>query len=364
MAGPQVLGRRALNRATLSRQFLLQRTSSTAAEMIEHLVGIQAQNPNDPYYALWSRIDGFQPADLSNLIENHKALRVPLMRSTIHLVTDRDCLTIRPIVGSVLARTFGSTAFAKDIEGVDREAVLEFARALIEDRPRTRAELGPLLAERWPDRVPGSLAQAATYLMPVVQVTPRGIWQQSGPAAWTTIESWLGRKLDPPGSPDNLILRYLGAFGPAAQKDMRVWSGLAGLAEVVQRLRPQLRTFRDEKGVELFDLPDAPRPDPETPVPPRFLPEYDNLLLSHSDRSRFFDGDIVPKGWVGNLLIDGRFAGGWKINRAKGKAQLDIELGRKLRRPDLEAATAEGYRVLGFTDPTIDNQDVRVTYQS
>jgi hypothetical protein len=332
--------------------------------MIEQLVGMQAQNHLDPYYALWARIDAFRPAELSTLVEKRDALRVPLLRSTIHLVTARDCLTMRPIFGSVLARTFGSTSFSRDIEGVDRDALLTMARALMEERPRTRAELGPILAERWPDRVTGSLAQAATYLLPVVQVTPRGLWRQKGPAAWTTIENWLGRSLEPVGPPDELIVRYLGAFGPAAQKDIRVWSGLAGLAEVVQRLRPRLRTFRDEQGVELFDLPEAPRPDPDTPAPPRFLPEYDNLLLSHSDRSRFFDGDLIPKGWVGNLLVDGVYVGSWKIERTKKSALLDIELGRKLGRPDLDEVNAEGSRLLDFTDPTIAGHEVRVAYQT
>jgi hypothetical protein len=330
--------------------------------MIEQLVGMQAQNHLDPYYALWARIDAFRPEELSALIESRAALRVPLLRSTIHLVTARDCLTMRPIFASVLARTFGSTAFAKDIEGVDRAALLTMARALLEERPRTRAELGPILSERWPDRAPGSLAQAATYLMPVVQVTPRGLWQRKGPAAWTTIENWLARPLEPAGPPDELIIRYLSAFGPAAQKDIRVWSGLAGLADVVKRLRPRLRAFIDEQGVELFDLPDASRPDPETPAPPRFLPEYDNLLLSHSDRSRFFDGDLIPKGWVGNLLVDGMYVGSWKIERSQRSAVLDIELGRKLRRPELKEVTAEGSRLLDFTDPTIAQHEVRVAY--
>lgn len=332
--------------------------------MIEQLVAMQAQNHLDPYYALWARIDPFRPEELSNLVESRAALRVPLLRSTIHLVTARDCLTMRPILGSVLSRTFRSTSFAKDIEGVDRAELLSLARALLEERPRTRAELGPFLAERWPDRVPNSLAQAATYLLPVVQVTPRGLWQKKGPAAWTTIESWLGRPLEPAGPPDDLIFRYLGAFGPAAQKDMRVWSGLTGLADVVKKLRPSLVIFRDERGVELFDLPEAPRPDPETPAPPRFLPEYDNLLLSHSDRSRFFDGDLIPKGWVGNLLVDGVFIGGWKIVRSKGSARLNVTVGRKLRRLDLEDVTAEGVRLLEATDPTIANHEVRVAVQS
>ena len=194
----------------------------------------------------------------------------------------------------------------------------------------------------------------------MVQVTPRGLWQEKGPAAWTTIESWLGRPIEPAGPPDGLILRYLSAFGPAAQKDIRVWSGLAGLADLVRKLRPRLLTFRDEQGIELFDLPDAPRPDPETPAPPRFLPEYDNLLLSHADRSRFFDRGPVPKGWMGNLLVDGMFVGGWTVERSKGSARLKIELGKALPKADLEAVTNEGSMLLEITEENVSKREVKV----
>ena len=326
-----------------------------ATRVLEHLVGMQAQNPLDPYYALWARMEGFQPEELSDLIEGHGAVRSPGLRATIHLVTARDARSMRPTLGPVLARTFGSTAFARDIEGIDREALLDSARTIIEESPRTRAALGPLLADLWPGRVPNSLAMAATYLIPVVQVPPRGMWQRKGAAAWTTMEKWLGGPLGAPGEPDELILRYLAAFGPAATKDMRVWSGLAGLAGVVERLRPRLLTFHDKSGVELFDLPEAPRPDPQTPAPVRFLPEYDNLLLSHSDRSRFFDGSMTPQGWVGNLLVDGMFAGSWKITRAGKRTRLEVTPGRQLARAETDEVTAEGYKLLGSSDPADDH---------
>lgn len=330
------------------------------AETIEHLVGMQAQNPQDPYFALWARLEGFDPNELSQLIVDRRAMRVPSLRGTIHLATSRDCLAVLPLIQSVRSRIFGSTQFRKDIDGVDRKALLNAGRSLLEEKPRRAADLGKLLAQRWPDRVASSLAYANTYLLPVVQVPPRGLWKMSGQATWTTVEHWLGRKLPEAPPPDRLVMRYLAAFGPSAVKDVRVWCGLSGLAEVVERLRPQLRTFRDESGSELFDLPDAPRPDPDTPAPPRFLPEYDNVLLSHSDRSRFFETGIYPKGWVGNLMDDGLYCGSWKIARSGDEVLMHVMPAKKLSKRAVAAITTEGERLLGLTDPEVANREIRV----
>lgn len=336
----------------------------SAAETIDHLVGMQAQNPQDPYFGLWARLEGFDPNELSQLIVDRKAMRVPFLRGTIHLATSHDCLAVLPLMQSVRSRIFGSTQFRKDIDGVDREALLTAGRSLLEEKPRRAAELGLLLGQQWPDKVASSLAYANTFLLPVVQVPPRGLWKGTGQAKWTTVEHWLGRNMPKAQPPDGLVIRYLAAFGPAAVKDMRVWCGLAGLAEVVERLRPLLRTFRDESGSELFDLPEAPRPDPDTPAPPRFLPEYDNVLLSHSDRSRFFEAGIYPKGWVGNLTSDGLYCGSWKIARSRDKVQLNVALGKKLTKRALAAITEEGDRLLVLTDPDMADREVRVSAET
>ena len=360
-----VLSERALNRALLARQLLLFRNGQSAAETIEHLVGMQAQVPSNPYVALWSRLDGFQPEELSRLIADRHAVRTSLMRATIHLVTARDCLALRPVMQSVLERAFVSSTFAKSVAGVDFEALLAAGRTLLEERPRTRAELGPMLAEQWPKYDSNSLSSAIGFLLPLVHVPPRGLWRKSGRPTLTTVEAWLGRPLDPDPTVDDLILRYLAAFGPTTVGDVRTWSRLTGLREVLERLRPHLVTFRAERGRELFDLPDAPRPDPETPAPPRFLPEYDNILLSHDDRGRIIrDNRGLPMpagrgGELGSLLVDGFLGGMWRITRDRGKATLVIEAGGSWTKSEQRAVAEEGARLLTFMAADVQDHDVQ-----
>ena len=151
-----------------------------------------------------------------------------------------------------------------------------------------------------------------------------------------------------------MVLRYLGAFGPASVKDAQTWSGLTRLGEIFERLRPRLRTFRDEGGKELFDLPDAPRPDPDVPAPARYLPAFDNLILSHADRARVIADDyrkaIASKnGMVPATFLIGGFARGlWKMERTRGKAALSIEPFESLSRDERDALVEEGERLLRF----------------
>ena len=365
-AQPAILDQRALNRALLARQLLLERVERPAADVIEHLVGMQSQAPNAPYVGLWTRIAGFQPGELAGLMTEPAAVRASLMRYTLHLVTARDFVALRPVFAPLLAQRFRVSPFSRNVVGVDLDEVARLARALIEERPRTAAELGGLLAERWPGRDRLSLATAASHQLALVQVPPRGVWGASGPPTWGLAEAWLGRSLGTDPAPDDVVLRYLGAFGPASISDIQSWSGLSRLRTVVDRLRGALVTFRDERGRELFDLPDAPRPDPETPAPPRFLPEFDNLLLGHRDRTRVMDVDRATPLFPGNgavlgsVLLDGRFAGGWRIVRSDARALLHVELIAAPAPGARQALADEGGRLLDFVASGTDRRDVAI----
>jgi hypothetical protein len=330
---------------------LLERSGLSAAETMTRLVGMQAQNPHDPYYALWARLDGFSAEELSGMIERKEALRGALMRATLHIATTDDFLSMRSLLQPTMAAVLGSTSFAKDTAEVDRDALLAYGRSLLDEAPLTRAQLGPLLEVRWPGVPASSLAQVVTYLLPVVQVPPRGLWGRSGQAAWATVEAWAGVSIPAESDPRPLVMRYLAAFGPASVSDIRVWSRLNGLRDVVDGMRSQLRAVAGPDGMELLDVPDGVILGEDVPAPPRFLPEYDNVLLGHADRSRFFVDGVVPPGWVGNLLVDGIFSGWWKIGKKGKERHLEVHLLRKVSRSDMAAVGDEAERLLQLAHP-------------
>ncbi|MGW0897188.1 winged helix DNA-binding domain-containing protein [Streptomyces goshikiensis] len=352
-----VIDTRSLNRATLARQLLLGRAGMSARDAVGHLLGLQAQNVKPPYYQLHARLAGFRPAELAGLMESREVVRMVTMRSTIHTHTAHDALTLRPLVQP--ARDREVNQFRKGLVGVDLERLTASARAFVEDGPRTMGEIREELLKQWPDADPQSLAVAARCRLPLVQVTPRGVWGRSGQVRLTTLENWLGsERADADGvaaaSVDDVVLRYLGAFGPASVKDMQTWAGLTRLREAFERLRPRLVVFRDENGAELFDLPDAPRPDPTTPAPPRFLPEFDNLLLSHADRTRVITPEAKGRSWAGNqayrtLLLDGFLAGLWKADAGVLTVEL-FAAASKAAKSAKEEIVAEGELLLAAMD--------------
>ncbi|HVC77764.1 MAG TPA: winged helix DNA-binding domain-containing protein [Candidatus Micrarchaeaceae archaeon] len=356
--GEAVLSQRALNRALLQRQMLLRRTNLTAAKAIERLVGMQAQVPSSPYIGLWSRLVGFHPDDLSRLIGSRRAVRMSLMRSTIHLVTARDCFALRPVMQPVLERgLYVGSPFGRQVKGVDIAALLAAGRAALDEKPRTTAEMRKLLAKAWPGYDSNSLAYAVRSLLPMVQVPPRGLWGGQGLPTYSTAETWLGRPLGADTSPDAMVVRYLRAFGPATMADIQSWSGLTNVRLVVERLRPRLRTFRDEKGRELLDVPGGLFCDPDTEAPPRFLPDYDNALLAHDDRSRVMARE--HRGLIGRptILVDGYALGGWKVTKEKNAVTLAVEMLKPLSKQEVRAIEIEGDQLLDFiaADATVRN---------
>jgi Winged helix DNA-binding domain len=363
-AANEVLGPRALNRALLARQMLLARDTLPVVRAVENLVGMQAQAPLAPYVGLWTRLDGFRADDLAQAINERDLVRIALMRGTIHLVSAADCLRLRPLIQPVLDRAL-RTGYGRHLTGLDVGEVAAAGRILVEERPRTFAELGESLGRHRPDRDRSALTAIVRTRVPLVQLPPRGIWGRGGQAVHTSAEAWLGRPLASAPSPEDLVLRYLAAYGPASVKDLRTWSGLTRQREVVDRLGPRLRAFRDERGAELFDLPDAPRPDHETPAPPRFLPEYDNLLRSHADRTRVLPDDHRARLTTPNdsprpaFLINGFVHGTWRISRERGRAVLIVEPYAPLTTRDRTALTEEGARLLAFAADGADH-DVRI----
>jgi hypothetical protein len=369
-----VLSLREINRATLSRQLLLDRTvlpeddpglpagepggarRAAVLRAIEHLVGLQAQAPFPPYYGLQARLDGFRPDDLATLITSRSVVRIALMRGTIHMVSARDCLPLRRLVQPVIERGMRG-AFGRQLSGVDTGALAAAGRALVESAPMTFSQLGQALAGCWPDHPPAALAQGVRAFVPLVQVPPRAVWGQAGQSLHTSAEHWLGQPAEPagPASPADLVTRYLGAFGPATVRDVQAWSGLTGLKAVMEKLRPSLVAFRDEQGAELFDLPAAPRPGGDVPAPVRLVAEFDNLVLSHADRSRVISAENTRRLYTvngvipGSVLIDGFVAGMWRLTRSRDLTTVTIEVFGPMR--EHAALEREAERVLAFCSP-------------
>ncbi len=353
----------ARNRALLARQLLLERASVPPLRAVQRLVGVQAQTPRSPYTALWSRLAGFEAMALSGAIAARKAVRIALMRSTIHLVTARDAVTLRPLMQPVLMRELTVPTWRRPLEGIDLDALAGAARAVLDERPRTPKELGAALAGEFPGREPRALAHAARSLLPLVQIPPRGLWDGAGATTLASAEHWLRRTLADDPSWDDVALRYLRAFGPASAADFVTWSRITGLGAVLARLRPRLVVLHDENGRELFDLPRAPRPPASTPAPPRFLPDYDNVLLAHADRNFVFAdalraavqsrNGVVP----GTVLVDGAVAATWAVQREQDGVRLVVrclDVARSAREP----IRAEGLGLLRFLAPDAARSEV------
>ncbi len=363
--GQRVLTPRELNRTLLARQMLLERANISILEAIERLVGLQAQTPNAPYIGLWTRLAIFQRNDLVQLLEQHKVVRATLMRSTLHLVTAKDYLLLRPALQPALTRALYAF-FGKAGREIEIEPLVSAARAYIEEKPRTFTEIRAHLTELNPDTDPALMAYVVRTHLPLVQIPPGGAWNFAGSPAHDLAERWLGQPLATPEEGFRyLVFHYLAAFGPATVRDIQAWSGLTGLRNALEELRPGLCTFRDEQGNELFDLPDMPLPSANTTAPVRFLPEFDNLILSHAERGRvvvdkYRSSIFLSAGRVrATFLVDGFTAGTWKIERTGKNAKLLIEPFETLSNTVCDELVEEGKQLLRFVEDDAEKFEVQ-----
>jgi hypothetical protein len=351
------LTRRALNRATLARQMLLRREPVKLVTAVERLAGLQAQAARPPFVGLWSRLDGFRREDLLRAIERQQVVRGTLMRGTLHLVTRQDYLRFRGTLQPML--TAGLRGILRGrMEALDVAGALAEARAWFDQSPRAFDALRAHLEARFPGADVRGLAYAVRMELPLLQVPEAGErWAYPARADFAVAETWLGASLAPGDATEALVLRYLGAFGPASVADAQTWCGLGGLGTVFERARPRLRAFQDERGRELFDLPGAPRPEPAEDAPVRFLPEWDNLLLSHANRSRVIADAHRPAIATANLrlpgtfLVDGFVAGTWVATRKKSAVTLELRPFSPLQRSVRTALEQEGDSLMRFMEP-------------
>jgi hypothetical protein len=359
-----VLAVRDLSRATLARQMLLAREKATVPGAVERLAGLQAQLARPPFIGLWSRVLGFRAEDLARAVRQRKVVRATLMRGTLHLMTAKDYVDLRPALQPMLSA--GMQGVLKDrAQGFDLDGVTATARACLDEQPRTFEELRGVLGKAWPGLDVRALGHAVRTHLPLVQVPDETRWGWPGAASFAVAETWLGRKMGKGGGESALVLRYLGAFGPASVRDAQTWSGMRSLAEAFEALRPQLAVFRDEKGRELFDLKKAPRPPADTQAPVRFLPDYDNLVLAHADRTRIVPEAHRPRLATKNLqvpatfLVDGFVAGSWKIERKRSAAVLALTAFEPLLKKAKAELTTEGKALLAFAEGDAATAEVR-----
>lgn len=361
-ASGATISRQALNRALLARQMLLARERTTALAAVERLAGLQAQVARPPFVGLWTRLQDFRREELLELLRERVVVRVTAMRATLHILSAADYLRFRGALQPALTRGVQSV-LRTVLDRLDVEELERLARAFFAT-PATFDALRKRLVERG-DGLERAMAYAIRIHVPLVQVPTDDVWGFPASADFALADTWLNTTVSTRTAPaQELVRRYLAAFGPATPTDAQAWSGLSGLREVFEALRPELVTFRDERKRELFDLPDAPRPDPESPAPVRFMPDYDNLVLAHDDRSRIVGtehrGRLVSKNLQvsATLLVDGFVAGTWKVARKGRTVSLAIRPFERFPKKLCAEIEREGDSLLAFLEPDIASRTI------
>jgi len=362
---PDVLTLRQINRATLARQMLLARERVTPLEAVERLVAVQAQWPRPPFLGLWSRVEGFRRQDLAALLMTHKVVRATLLRGTLHLCTAADFAAFRPAIQPVLDA--GTQIILKDrAKGLDIPKLVAQARTVLAQDPCTFEVLRDHFVRANPKLDERAMGYAVRMALPLVQVPTAGdAWSFPANACFALADKWIGKKIAAePAAPDALVLRYLAAYGPSSVADVQAWSGLPRLRDTLEKLRPKLRVFRDEGRRELFDLPDAPRPQGDVPAPVRLVADYDNVIGTRADE-RFVAKAHRPRVFLSALrlaatvLVDGLVAGTWKLERKKDVATLTVDAFAPFAPRVKKDVIAEAEALLHFAEPDAKKHEVR-----
>jgi hypothetical protein len=340
---------RELNRATLARQLLLERGATGVVDAVERLGGLQAQEAKPPFIGLWTRLRDFRREQLHAALEERRVVRGTMMRATLHLVSAADYSALRSTLQPVLTGSMTAALRGRD-QGLELDALLPVARRLLGERPRTFGELRGLLVEEFPGVNERALGYAVRMSLPLLMAPSGDRWSFASDAPFALADARLA-----PADPEPLVRRHLGAFGPASAADVQAWSGLRGLGDVLEGMRDGLEVLRYGRRT-LFDLPDAPRPGPDVPAPPRLLPEFDSLLLAHKDRTRVITDEQRKSLATKNLrvkatfLVDGFAAGSWSMSRKRDTATLAIAPFEPLPRPVKDELAAEGEALLRFVE--------------
>jgi winged helix DNA-binding protein len=353
----RVLTTRELNRALLARQLLLERSRLPLVRSLEQVAGLQTQYAPSGYIGLWSRLERFALADLTRAVERRKAVQATLMRSTIHVVTARDYPLFA--AGSRAGRQEGWLRYHRGRLGEkEMKAAAALVRSALADGTKHRDELLELVRPH--DPTGGTaLWNGVGAWIDLVRVPPSGTWERRRADLYATAEDWLGPSdATAEEGIEHLLRRYLQGFGPARLNDAADWAGLsvAALRPAAERLK--LRTFRDEEGKELLDLPRSPLPPAETPAPPRFLPTWDATLLVHARRTQILPESFRPLVFstktphsMPTFLVDGAVAGSWRVERTAKKATLVLDPFEPVPRGARAALREEAEAIVRFVEP-------------
>ena len=338
MAGSSpVLTERHRNRALLERQGLLERSADTVTAVLERMGGIQMQYAPSGYIGQWSRVRDFTRPMLTRALEDRSLIQGPLMRGTIHTVSAADYW---PMLAGIrrINREWYTKVAGRVLAGIDMDAAVATARALLADGPMRFAGLAAALEERG---FPMAAAKALGFSMDLVRVPPSGTWESRRADLYGLSEWWTPRvEVSEDDGIEHLVRRYLGAFGPAPARDIASWMGVnvGQMKHVLERM--ELATRRDEDGRPLLDLPEATLPDPEVPAPPRFIGVWEAMLLVHARRTGVLPEEHRPRVFnvrtphsVNTFLVDGRVAGAWRHEESESRLEPFASISRADRAP-------------------------------